>query len=63
MLADDEAEEVDHVKGVELKGWKVFLFFLPAACDVAGTTVSNLQHQTDIEKMHGNRGFLCRFSL
>lgn len=42
MLADDEAEEVDHVKGVELKGWKVFLFFLPAACDVAGTTLMNV---------------------
>lgn len=40
MLADDEPEEVDHVKGLELKGWKVLLFFLPAACDLTGTTVS-----------------------
>ncbi|KAG8922157.1 hypothetical protein FRC00_007767, partial [Tulasnella sp. 408] len=41
MLADDEAED-EHAKGLELKGWKVLLFFLPAACDLTGTTLMNV---------------------
>ncbi|KAG9046754.1 hypothetical protein FS837_003684 [Tulasnella sp. UAMH 9824] len=41
MLADDEAED-EHTKGLELKGWKVLLFFLPAACDLTGTTLMNV---------------------
>ncbi|KAG8987321.1 hypothetical protein FRB90_003406 [Tulasnella sp. 427] len=40
MLADDEAEE--HAKGLQLRGWKILLFFLPAACDLAGTTLMNV---------------------
>ncbi|KIO17859.1 hypothetical protein M407DRAFT_84541 [Tulasnella calospora MUT 4182] len=42
MLADDEPDHVDHAKGLELKGWKVLLFFLPAACDLTGTTLMNV---------------------
>ncbi|KAG8892777.1 hypothetical protein FRC01_013959, partial [Tulasnella sp. 417] len=42
MLADDEAEDAGHPKGLKLEGWKVLLFFLPAACDLTGTTLMNV---------------------
>ena len=43
MLADDEQEdEPGKIHRKPLDGWKPFLFWLPAACDLTGTTVSAL---------------------
>lgn len=43
LLSDDDSER-DHprpkVSGESLHGWKILLFWLPAACDLTGTTVS-----------------------
>lgn len=36
---DDE----DAPKGEHLQGWSIFLLWLPAACDLTGTTVSSLR--------------------
>lgn len=45
LISSDEVDDLAP-KGTSLKGKKMFLFFLPAACDVAGTTVSSIVLET-----------------
>lgn len=40
LLSNDEDDAAPKPSGTKLKGSKIFLFWLPAACDLAGTTVS-----------------------
>jgi len=38
--ADHDPDPLDKLKPLALEGWKVLLLWIPAACDLTGTTVS-----------------------